>query len=104
VLAQSLGVLRTPVGTDRKKSPRFPSPVVSYFGSRLEHSLIGSGNVMSEVDKADLKQRIEESQHKIKEISAFRENAMIDKIIRAFQTQIGQDSYQLSLLDKVSQS
>ena len=58
---------------------------------------------MSEVDKADLKQRIEENQQKIEEMSAFRDDPKIDKIIRALQKQIAQDSYQLSLLDKVSQ-
>ena len=36
---------------------------------------------------------------KIEEIGAFREDAMIEKIIRAFQKQIAQDFYRLSLLE-----
>ena len=56
---------------------------------------------MSEVEKADLEQRIEEYQHKIEEISAFRDDPTIDKIIRAFRKQIAQDSHRLSLLDHI---
>jgi hypothetical protein len=50
---------------------------------------------MSEVYKADLEQRIEEDRHKIEEMSAFRDDPKINKIIRALQKQIAQDSYQL---------
>jgi uncharacterized membrane protein (DUF106 family) len=56
--------------------------------------------VMSDVDQADLKQRIDENQKKIEEISAFRDDPKIDKIIRALQKQIAQDSYELSSLDR----
>ena len=52
--------------------------------------------VMSEAYKFDLEQRIEEDRHKIEEMSAFRDDPKIDKIIRAFQKQIAQDSYHLS--------
>ena len=58
---------------------------------------------MSEVHKADLELRIEEDRHKIEEMSAFRDDPKIDKIIRVLQKQIAQDFYQLSLLDQVSQ-
>ena len=50
---------------------------------------------MSGVHKADLELRIEEDRHKIEEMSAFRDDPKIDKIIRAFQKQIAQDSYHL---------
>jgi len=56
--------------------------------------------VMSDVDQADLKQRIDENQKKIEEIRAFRDDPKIDKIIRALQKQIAQDSYELSSLDR----
>jgi len=46
---------------------------------------------------------IEECQRKIEEISLFRDDPKIDKIIRALQKQIAQDFYRLSLLDQVSQ-
>ncbi len=53
---------------------------------------IGNGDgMMSEVHKADLELRIEEDRHKIQEISAFRDDPKIDKIIRALQKQIAQD-------------
>ena len=55
---------------------------------------------MSEVEKADLELRIEENQQKIEELSAFRDDPKIDKIIRALQKQIANDSRQLSLLCK----
>ena len=67
-------------------------------------SLIGDGDRLSELNKADLERRIEESRSKIEEISPFRENAMIDEIIRALQKQIAQDSHRLSLLEKVPQT
>jgi hypothetical protein len=51
---------------------------------------------MSEVHKADLELRIEEDRHKIEEMSAFRTDQKIDKIIRILQNQITQDSCQLS--------
>ena len=57
---------------------------------------------MSDVKKADLEHRIEENQRKIEEISAFRDDPKIDKIIRVLQKQIARDSYELSLWDKVS--
>jgi hypothetical protein len=53
---------------------------------------------MSEVHKADLELRIEEDRHKIEEMSAFRDDPKIDKIIRALQKQIAQDFYHLSRL------
>jgi hypothetical protein len=53
---------------------------------------------MSEVHKADLELRIEEDRHKIEEMSAFRTDQKIDKIIRILQNQITQDSCQLSRL------
>ena len=56
---------------------------------------------MPEDKKADLEQRIEEYRHKIEEISAFRDDPKIEKIIKALQKQIAQDSYQLSVLDQV---
>ena len=59
---------------------------------------------MAENRKSDLEQRIEENRQKIEEISAFRDDPKIDKIIRVLQKQIAQDFYQLSLLDQVSQS
>jgi hypothetical protein len=40
---------------------------------------------------------------KIEEISAFRDDPKIDKIIRALQKQIAQDSYRLSSMDGVPQ-
>jgi hypothetical protein len=55
---------------------------------------------MSEVDQVDLRQCIDENQKKIEEISVFRDDPKIDKIIRALQKQIAQDSYRLSLLDR----
>jgi len=55
---------------------------------------------MSEVDKADLELRIKEYQKKIEELSAFWDDPKINKIIRALQKQIAQDSYQLSSLDR----
>ena len=56
---------------------------------------------MPEDKKADLEQRIEEYRHKIEEISAFRDDPKIEKIIKALQKQIAQDSYQLSVLNQV---
>jgi hypothetical protein len=50
---------------------------------------------MSEVHKADLELRIEEDRHKIEEMSAFRDDPKIDKIIRALQKQIARDRYHL---------
>ena len=50
---------------------------------------------MSGVHKADLELRIEEDRHKIEEMSAFRDDPKIDKIIRALQKQIAQDCYHL---------
>jgi hypothetical protein len=50
-------------------------------------------------NKAALQHRIEQYRRKIEEISVFEEDAMIDKIIRAFQKQIAHDSYRLSLLE-----
>ena len=67
-------------------------------------SLIGDGDRLSELNKADLERRIEESRRQIGETSPFRENAMIDEIIRALQKQIAQDSHRLSLLEKVPQT
>ena len=61
------------------------------------------GDVMADNRKSDLEQRIEENRQKIEEISAFRDDPKIDKIIRVLQKQIAQDFYQLSLLDQVSQ-
>ena len=65
---------------------------------------MGDGDRVSELNKADLERRIEESRSKIEEISRFRENAMIDEIIRAFKKQIAQDSYRLSLLNHIPQA
>ena len=59
---------------------------------------------MADNRKSDLEQRIEENRQKIEEISAFRDDPKIDKIIRVLQKQIAQDFYQLSLLDQVSQT
>ena len=59
---------------------------------------------MPEDKKADLEQRIEEYRHKIEEISAFRDDPKIEKIIKALQKQIAQDSYQLSVLDEVPEA
>jgi uncharacterized membrane protein (DUF106 family) len=59
---------------------------------------------MPEDKKADLEQRIEEYRHKIEEISAFRDDPKIEKIIKALQKQIAQDSYQLSVLDQVPEA
>jgi hypothetical protein len=59
---------------------------------------------MPEDKKAHLEQRIEEYRRKIEEISAFRDDPKIEKIIRALQKQIAQDSYQLSLLDEVPEA
>ena len=59
---------------------------------------------MSDDRKAALEERIEENQRKIEELSAFRDDPKIDKIIRVLQKQIAHDFYQLSLLDKVPQS
>lgn len=59
---------------------------------------------MPEDKKTHLEQRIEEYRRKIEEISAFRDDPKIDKIIRALKKQIAQDSYQLSLLDRIPQS
>ena len=59
---------------------------------------------MPEDKKADLEQRIEEYRHKIQEISAFRDDPKIEKIIKALQKQIAQDSYQLSVLDQVPEA
>ena len=56
---------------------------------------------MPEDKKAHLEQRIEEYRRKIEEISAFRDDPKIEKIIKALQKQIAQDSYQLSVLDQV---
>ena len=47
---------------------------------------------MSEVQKADLEQRIKENQRKIEEISAFSDDPKINKVIRALQKQLAQDS------------
>jgi uncharacterized membrane protein (DUF106 family) len=52
---------------------------------------------MSEVHNADLELRIKEYQKKIEELSAFCDDPKINKIIRALQKQIAQDSYELSL-------
>ena len=65
--------------------------------------MTGDGDVMADNRKSDLEQRIEENRQKIEEISAFRDDPKIDKIIRVLQKQIAQDFYQLSLLDQVSQ-
>ena len=65
--------------------------------------MTGDGEVMADNRKSDLEQRIEENRQKIEEISAFRDDPKIDKIIRVLQKQIAQDFYQLSLLDQVSQ-
>ena len=54
---------------------------------------------MSDGKKADLEHRIEENQRKIEEISAFRDDPKIDKIIRVLQKQIARDTYELSLWD-----
>ena len=62
-----------------------------------------TGDVMADNRKSDLEQHIEENRQKIEEISAFRDDPKIDKIIRILQKQIAQDFYQLSLLDQVSQ-
>jgi uncharacterized membrane protein (DUF106 family) len=59
---------------------------------------------MPEDKKADLEQRIEEYRHKIEEISAFRDDPKIEKIIKALQKQIAQDSYQLSVLNQVPEA
>jgi len=59
---------------------------------------------MPEDKKADLEQRIDEYRHKIEEISAFRDDPKIEKIIKALQKQIAQDSYQLSVLDQVPEA
>ena len=59
---------------------------------------------MPEDKKADLEQRIEEYRHNIEEISAFRDDPKIEKIIKALQKQIAQDSYQLSVLDQVPEA
>ena len=59
---------------------------------------------MPEDKKADLEQRIEEYRHKIEEISAFRDDPKIEKIIKALQKQIAEDSYQLSVLDQVPEA
>ena len=53
---------------------------------------------MADNRKSDLEQRIEENRQKIEEISAFRDDPKIDKIIRVLQKQIAQDFYQLSLI------
>jgi uncharacterized membrane protein (DUF106 family) len=66
---------------------------------RAGRPLIGDGDLMSDVDQADLRQHIDENQKKIEEISMFRDDPKIDKIIRALQKQIAQDSYRLSLLE-----
>ena len=55
---------------------------------------------MADNRKSDLEQRIEENRQKIEEISAFRDDPKIDKIIRVLQKQIAQDFDQLSLLDE----
>ena len=60
--------------------------------------------LIPEDKKADLEQRIEEYRHKIEEISAFRDDPKIEKIIKALQKQIAQDSYQLSVLDQVPEA
>ena len=69
----------------------------------LPRAVTGDGEVMADNRKSDLEQRIEENRQKIEEISAFRDDPKIDKIIRVLQKQIAQDFYQLSLLDQVSQ-
>ena len=69
----------------------------------LPRVVTGDGDVMADNRKSDLEQRIEENRQKIEEISAFRDDPKIDKIIRVLQKQIAQDFYQLSLLDQVSQ-
>ena len=54
---------------------------------------------MADNRKSDLEQRIEENRQKIEEISAFRDDPKIDKIIRVLQKQFTRDSYPLSLLE-----
>ena len=44
--------------------------------------------MMADNRKSDLEQRIEENRQKIEEISAFRDDPKIDKIIRVLQKQI----------------
>jgi hypothetical protein len=52
------------------------------------------------VEKSDLESRIRENQKKIEDLSAFRDDPKIDKIIRALQRQIAQDSYVLGLMEQ----
>jgi hypothetical protein len=84
---------------------RKPPPIGGFFFEKvatyLPSVVTGDGDVMA--DTSDLEQRIEENRQKIEEISAFRDDPKIDKIIRVLQKQIAQDFYQLSLLDQVSQ-
>ena len=49
--------------------------------------------------RAALEERIEENQRKIEEISAFRDDPKIEKIIRVLQKQIAHELYRLSLLE-----
>jgi hypothetical protein len=75
-------------------------------GQKVVRAVVSISNgdgIMSEVHKVDLELRIEEDRHKIEEISAFRDDPKIDKIIRALQKQIAQDSYRLSSMDGVPQ-
>ena len=55
---------------------------------------------MPKVEKSDLESRIRENQKKIEDLSAFRDDPKIDKIIRALQRQIAQDSYVLGLMEQ----
>ena len=85
---------------------RKPRPSGAFFlegGYLLAQRRTGDGDVMADNRKSDLEQRIEENRQKIEEISTFRDDPKIDKIIRVLQKQIAQDFYQLSLLDQVSQ-
>jgi hypothetical protein len=86
----------------REKSGCRPAlPLAPTDKAKVErHSLVRNGDVMSEVHKADLELRIKEYQRKIEELSAFWDDPKINKIIRALEQQIAQDSYQLSSLDR----
>ena len=55
---------------------------------------------MPKVEKSDLESRIRENQKKIEDLSAFCDDPKIDKIIRALQRQIAQDSYVLGLMEQ----
>ena len=55
---------------------------------------------MPKVEKSDLERRIRENKKKIEEMSAFRDDPKIGKIIRALQRQIAQDTYVLNLMEQ----